>query len=219
MSDMNWQGNRLIIREKQGELGYIGLDENTGTYVLWLKDHDGVFLNPPGSYIRGDEWATLSEAKKNAPHSASARLAHLVWIKSMPHRYGFLAMQFDTPETEKLASEHIKPVISRTLGYEVYDLRNVAKAGIIDEIMRTTIASSKFVIADLTYDNNGAYWEAGFAEGIGLPVIYICEREKFERTKTHFDTNHLTTVLWSMNDTDQFEIELAETLRRSLNFK
>lgn len=128
-------------------------------------------------------------------------------------------MQFDTPETEKLASEHIKPVISRTLGYEVYDLRNVAKAGIIDEIMRTTIASSKFVIADLTYDNNGAYWEAGFAEGIGLPVIYICEREKFERTKTHFDTNHLTTVLWSMNDTDQFEIELAETLRRSLNFK
>ncbi len=128
-------------------------------------------------------------------------------------------MEFGTSEMEKLASEHIKPVISRTLGYEVYDLRNVAKAGIIDQIMRTTIASSKFVIADLTFDNNGAYWEAGFAEGIGLPVIYICEREKFERTKTHFDTNHLTTVLWSMNDTDRFEIELADTLRRSLNFK
>ena len=85
--------------------------------------------------------------------------------------------------------------------------------------MRTTIKQSKFVIADLTHDNNGAYWEAGYAEGIGIPVIYICEREKFNREKTHFDTNHLTTVLWSMDETDRFEKDLTDTLRCSLNFK
>ena len=90
-------------------------------------------------------------------------------------------MQFDQDEIENLSSKHIKPVIWRELGYEVQDLRNVAKAGIIDEIMRTTIKQSKFVIADLTHDNNGAYWEAGYAEGIGIPVIYICERKKFEK--------------------------------------
>ena len=59
MSGMHWRENRLIQRvgDKQGELGY----------VLWLKDHDGVFLNPAGSYVRGDEWATLHEAKEKAP--------------------------------------------------------------------------------------------------------------------------------------------------------
>lgn len=221
MSGMCWRENRLIQRvgDKQGELGYVGRDGSTGGYVLWLKDHDGVFLNPAGSYVRGDEWPTLHEAKEKAPQSASAMLAHLMWMKSAPHRYGFLAMQFDKDEIENLSSKHIKPVIWRELGYEVQDLRNVAQAGIIDEIMRTTIKNSKFVIADLTHDNNGAYWEAGYAEGIGIPVIYICEKEKFNKEKTHFDTNHLTTVLWSMEETDRFEKELTDTLRRSLNFK
>ena len=221
MSGMHWRENRLIQRvgDKQGELGYVARDGSTGGYVLWLKDHDGVFLNPAGSYVRGDEWATLHEAKEKAPRSASAMLAHLMWMKSAPHRYGFLAMQFDKDEIENLSSKHLKPVIWRELGYEVQDLRNVSKAGIIDEIMRTTIKNSKFVIADLTHDNNGAYWEAGYAEGIGIPVIYICERKKFKKEKTHFDTNHLTTVLWSMDETDRFEKELTATLRRSLNFK
>ena len=48
---------------------------------------------------------------------------------------------------------------------------------------------ARFVIADLSHDNNGAYFEAGFAEGIGLPVVYTCEVKKFEAKKTHFDTN------------------------------
>jgi len=56
------------------------------------------------------------------------------------------------------------------------------------------IQSSDFLIADLTHDNSGAYWEAGYAEGLGKPVIYTCESVKFKNHKTHFDTNHLATV-------------------------
>ena len=69
MSGMSWRENRLIqsVGDKQGELGYVERDGSTGGYVLWLKDHDGVFLNPAGSYVRGDEWATLHEAKEKAP--------------------------------------------------------------------------------------------------------------------------------------------------------
>lgn len=221
MSGMHWRANHLVqtIGDKQGELGYLELDENSGTYVLWVKDHDGVFLNPAGLYVRGDEWTTLREAKEKAPLSASARLAQLMWKKLSPNQYGFLAMEFNNSEIEEFSSDHIRPVVSKTLGYELVDLRDVAKAGVIDQIMRTTIKGSKFVIVDLTHDNKGAYWEAGFAEGIGIPVIYICEKTKFDREKTHFDTNHLTTVLWSMDDTDQFETDLADTLRRSLNFR
>ena len=68
-----------------------------------------------------------------------------------------------------------------------------------------------------THDNNGAYWEAGFAEGLGKPVIYICKKEKFEDQKTHFDTNHCTTVPWSRDEDEGFRQELTATLRRSLD--
>ena len=220
MSSMSWVGDRLVqgVKGRKGELGYVALDENTKTYVLWLKDHDGVFL-APGQYVRGDEWPTLHEAKANAAQSPTALLAHLMWMKLEGHRYGFLAMQYGDEELEKLAAGHIKPVIHATLGYEVKDLRDVSRAGVIDEIMRKTIKDSKFAIVDLTHDNNGAYWEAGFAEGIGIPVIYICKKDKFDSEKTHFDTNHLTTIQWSMDNTDLFERDLKDTLRRSLNVR
>ena len=68
----------------------------------------------------------------------------------------------------------------------------VARAGVIDKIMRTQIRDAAFVIVDLTHDNPGAYWEAGYAEGLGKPVIYICEKGKFEATKSHLDMNHCT---------------------------
>jgi nucleoside 2-deoxyribosyltransferase len=32
----------------------------------------------------------------------------------------------------------------------------------------------------LTNSNNRAYFEAGFAEGLGKPVIYICEEETYK---------------------------------------
>ena len=131
--------------------------------------------------------------------------------------YGFLAMEFDDTTLEKFVRDVLKPTVKEATGLELVDMRNVAKAGIIDNIMRVRIRDAKFVIVDLTHDNNGAYWEAGYAEGLGKPVIYICEKKKFEATKTHFDTNHCTTVPWSRDDDEAFRQELTATLRRSLD--
>ena len=58
------------------------------------------------------------------------------------------------------------------------------KAGLIDDRLRVEIRTSRFLIADLTHENAGAYWEAGFAEGLGKPVIYTCEKSKFDTAKT-----------------------------------
>ena len=124
-------------------------------------------------------------------------------------------MKFDG-ELDRFMKEVVKPIVEEETGYELRDLRDVSKAGLIDNIMVTTIRDAKFVIADLTDDNHGAYWEAGYAEGLGKPVIYICKKEKFQNEGTHFDTNHYTTVLWSKNDVGSFRQELEATLRRSL---
>lgn len=129
---------------------------------------------------------------------------------------GFIAMQFGDPELDRFVEDVVKPTVKEGVDYDLVDMRNVARAGIIDNIMRVQIRDAKFVIADLTHDNRGAYWEAGYAEGLGKPVIYICEKEKFDETKTHFDTNHCTTVPWSKDDEEGFRRELIATIRRSL---
>lgn len=131
--------------------------------------------------------------------------------------YGFIAMKFGDDVLEPFVADVIKPCLKDGIGYELFDIRDVARAGIIDNIMRAQIRDSAFVIVDLTHDNSGAYWEAGYAEGLGKPVIYICEKNKFEEAKTHFDTNHCTTVTWTADDTDGFKEQLVATLRRSLN--
>jgi nucleoside 2-deoxyribosyltransferase len=96
-------------------------------------------------------------------------------------------------------------------------MRDVSEAGVIDNIMRAQIRNAAFVLIDLTHDSSGAYWEAGYAEGLGKPVVYLCERSKFKQAKTHFDTNHCTTVLWSNDESEEFSKQLMATLRRSLN--
>ena len=48
-------------------------------------------------------------------------------------------------------------------------------------------------------------------------VIYICEKKKFDEKKTHFDTNHCTTVPWSRDDDEGFRQKLTATLRRSIS--
>lgn len=131
--------------------------------------------------------------------------------------YGFIAMKFNDPQLDRFVSEVLKPGLARHLEFRVVDLRDVSQAGVIDNIMRAQIRDAAFVIVDLTHDNSGAYWEAGYAEGLGKPVIYICEQGKFAIAKTHFDTNHCTTVPWTENEPEQFVQELVATLRRSLN--
>ena len=131
--------------------------------------------------------------------------------------YGFIAMQFGDPGLDGLVRNVVKPAVKDEMGYDLFDMRDVARAGVIDDIMRIQIRDSAFVIADLTHDNHGAYWEAGYAEGLGKPVVYICERTKFDEKGTHFDANHCTTVFWSKDDQKGFGKELVATLRRSLD--
>jgi nucleoside 2-deoxyribosyltransferase len=130
--------------------------------------------------------------------------------------YGFIALKFDDQVLDPFLREVIKPAV-RKMGYDLADMRDTAEAGVIDNLLRVRIRDAAFVLVDLTHENPGAYWEAGYAEGLGKPVLYLCERAKFEAAKTHFDTNHSTTVCWAPDEAAKFEADLVATLRRSLN--
>jgi hypothetical protein len=79
--------------------------------------------------------------------------------------------------------------------------------GITDEIL-AEIRRSRFVVADYTDQRNGVYFEAGFAEGLGLKVIPTCRVDEIDRL--HFDIKHLNTLPWKS------AAELAEGLNRRI---
>jgi hypothetical protein len=131
------------------------------------------------------------------------------------YRRAFMAMKFGDAQLDEVLEQVFKPSSLRA-GFQLLKLTDVPKAGLIDNRLRVEIQASDFVIADLTHDNLGAYWEAGYAEGLGKPVIYTCEKAKFEQTKTHFDTNHHLTILWDTSSPAQCAQELTATIRATL---
>lgn len=129
---------------------------------------------------------------------------------------GFIAMQFGDPKLDKFVDEVVKRGMKDLLGITIERVDDNPTAGLIDNRMRQLIQDAAFVLADLTHANAGAYWEAGYAEGLGKPVIYLCEKAVFNANKTHFDVNHCMTVTWSEHEPAEAIAQLAATIRNSL---
>ena len=72
---------------------------------------------------------------------------------------------------------------------------------ICDEII-ANIRKAKFVISDVTQQKNGVYFEAGFAMGLGKPVIWTCRND--ELNNLHFDTRQYNHIVWE-NEDDLYE--------------
>lgn len=137
-------------------------------------------------------------------------------------RKAFMAMHYGKPELDQVFFDWFKPAVEKT-GFNLERLDEQPKAGSIDDRLRVEILTARFLITDLTFGNQGAYWEAGFAEGLGKPVIYTCEKRYFNREKpyeeiggTHFDTNHHLTVIWDKKNMDEAVKRLKATIRVTL---
>jgi hypothetical protein len=130
-------------------------------------------------------------------------------------RTAFMAMKFDDPQLDGVVDACFRPAVRRA-GFELKKLTDEQPAGLIDDQIRASILSGRFVIADLTHGSHGAYWEAGFAEGLRLPVIYTCELSAWQERKTHFDTNHMLTIVWDPADLSKAGNAMTAAIRATL---
>jgi hypothetical protein len=130
-------------------------------------------------------------------------------------RTAFMAMKFGDSELDNVVNQCFRPAVQRA-GFELRVLTDQQQAGLIDDQIRAALIRARFVVADLTHGSFGAYWEAGFADGRGLPVIYTCRRAEWSKAKTHFDTNHMTTVIWDVKDLKTSEDEMTAIIRATL---
>lgn len=130
-------------------------------------------------------------------------------------KVAFMAMKFGDPELDSVVDTVFRQAVAQT-GFTLRVLSDEPRAGLIDDQLRVEIRRSRFLIADVTHENLGAYWEAGFAEGLGKPVIYSCKKSVFAQGKSHFDTNHHLTVMWNPGDPETAAAVLKATIRSTL---
>lgn len=170
-----------------------------GTVVRPLAGDDEFRLLNATLTIKG--WARVEELLRSANGS----------------RKGFMAMKFGDPQLDTVFRDHFKPAVQEA-GFELMRLDDAPRAGLIDDRLRLEIRTSRFMVADLSHANAGAYWEAGFAEGLGRPVIYTCRKDVFDdpKTKPHFDTNHYLTVVWDPADPAAAAEQLKTVIRVTL---
>ena len=138
-------------------------------------------------------------------------------LHAVGSRRAFMAMRFGDDEMDRMFFDHFKPAALRA-GFDLMKLDEEPRAGLIDDRLRLEIRRSRFLVADLSHGNPGAYWEAGYAEGLGRPVIYTCRQDIFDNpaTKPHFDTNHHLTIGWdALHPNDAAEL-LTTTIRVTL---
>jgi hypothetical protein len=135
--------------------------------------------------------------------------------QSTVSRSAFMAMSFRNADVRTAYSSCFQPAVTAT-GFDLHAVNDPSQAGLIDLRIEVGIRRAKFVVADLTDANSGAYWEAGFAHGMGKPVIYTCEKRFFEANKTHFDTSHHYTVVWDLGDLPSAEGDLKTVIRATL---
>ena len=101
-----------------------------------------------------------------------------------------VAMQFG--DKTKLLREKIRQGISDA-GYHAVFIDEVQHNDYITPELLKYIKDSKFVVVDLTHKNNGAYFEEGYAMGLGKTVIQLCK----SRVRLHFDIAQKNTIMWN----------------------
>ena len=159
----------------------------------WVEDAVG-FMNPGTEYqLSVEGHARLAELNQTAAESSKA----------------FVAMWFDASMNE-VWEDAIRPGIEEA-GYEPVRIDRKEHVNKIDDEIIAELRRARFAVADFTHGEEGprggVYYEAGFAHGRDIPVIFSCRKDAME--KVHFDTRQYNHIVWEVDKLDEFRSRLA----------
>lgn len=147
----------------------------------------------------------LPELEDGGVHAVSLTYEGHDWLEkrdaaNADSGQGFVAMWFD-PSMDEAFSKGFEPAITDA-GYRPMRVDNHEYAGKIDDEVIAQIRRSRFVVADLTSGmgptepiaRGSVYYEAGFAAGLGLPVIWT---RRHDMPEVHFDVRQYNFIVWA----------------------
>lgn len=119
-------------------------------------------------------------------------------------KQAFVAMWFDQ-STEAVFVNGIEPALTLT-GFKAQRIDRKEHTNKIDDEIVAEIKRSRFLVADFTCEalstengiksiaRGGVYYEAGFAQGLGIPVIWSVRSDQIGLV--HFDTRQYNHITW-----------------------
>ncbi|MDG5816261.1 hypothetical protein QA601_14295 [Chitinispirillales bacterium ANBcel5] len=122
------------------------------------------------------------------------------------NKNAFVAMWFDN-KMENVWQSGIKQALIET-GYNPIRIDDIEHNGKICDRIIAEINKCALVVADFTGHRGGVYFEAGYALGKGLPVIWTCNQEYID--SAHFDTRQYNHILWESHE--QLKIKLINRI-------
>lgn len=176
-------------------------------------------LRSDGFYIQANGWRRIDELTRTSPGGRPQ---------------GFVAMWFNE-ETDEFYNKGIKPAIKEDCNCKCMKIDEVEHNNkICDEII-AEIRRSQFVVADFTagcckmcdtceHDEHeekcedkvrprgGVYFEAGFALGLNIPVIWTVHQDQIGCV--HFDTEHYNHILYE--DAEDLRKKLTNRIRATI---
>ena len=138
---------------------------------------------------------------------------------AMNSEQAFVAMWFDESVADAY-EEGIWPAIEES-GYKPLRIDRKEHIRKIDDQIISEIKRSRFVVCDFTceliecdgekkaFPRGGVYYEAGFAQGLGIPVIWTCREDHLEHV--HFGTRQFNHITWNTPE------ELRKKLRNRVD--
>ena len=167
------------------------LSVETRTYQPWPKYHADIHL----AAVSVDGYSRIGDQATTVDSSQA-----------------FVAMWFDE-SIKDVYYDGIRPAV-QDAGYSPLRIDEKPDVDKIDDEIIAEIRRSSFVVADFTHGDKGArggvYFEAGFAYGLGIPVIYTCRNDMVK--DLHFDTRQYAHIVWKTAEMEQFRIKLRNRI-------
>ncbi len=182
-------GNKLNENDITAQLHEIinYLEENK--YIEYYYHEGPIFILKP------DGWKRVDELQKYA---------------KLNSKTVFVAMSF--AEEMKPVEDAIRAVIIECGFVPMIIKDKEYNRQIVPEILYE-IRQAKFVIAEFTNHNNGAYYEAGYAYALGKEVIHLCNDDSFDKD-AHFDIKQVNTIRW--NKIEDLEQKLIKRIKATI---
>lgn len=176
-------GDRVTVTETDYPLFYVESREHRIEIMTFMLQTliDGGYISGrttfPGQYYLTEQgWNRILDNSRQSDSNQA-----------------FIAMWFDD-SMASVSENGFKRAITDA-GYHPIRIDDKQHNGKIDDEIIAEIRRSRFVVCDFTGERGGVYFEAGFAMGMGLPVIWTCRQDHIN--SVHFDTRQYNHIIWT----------------------
>lgn len=194
--------NLANYKKEAGEIIELKIPKDKRTHVLFFSETYGEALYYLKALVDygwvSDDSSAMQELLLVITPEGWRRVGELTGGAERHRNPAFVAMWFGknpgvdrSAEMSDLFDKAIRPAI-KNAGYhakraDTYEHNEPIMDRVIDDIRK-----APFVVAELTNNNPGVYYEAGFAKGQNIEVIYCCKNGH----KPHFDVTGINQVIY-----------------------